>query len=362
MRSIKLPSWSKRLLGFAPLPSPPHVFALDETRLRYGQLAADRQGLRLRAFRQLGLPADSFHNGMLGGPLRDAGAFRELVGAILENLPGGVREASLVIPDAWLRVTYAESGDLPRGGAALDEVLRWKLRRLVPFRVDELRVSATLVAPLPGQEEPRRLLLGFAIEQLLAQLEDAFAAHGVRLGQISNVSLSLLEALAPASEKSARTGGAQAPAASAAWQARGTAPITPVSKDRSSFMALALVEDDGYALIFARRGEPVLHRYKATPAAAADTAPGGSVVRDLRLTRNFLDEHFPGSALETVLLLAPPALEPIWLDRLEQGLGRRAAVVDDTVLPPLRSEDGFTRLPPWREVAPMIGAARRMVA
>ena len=345
MRSIKSPLWSRRLLGFAPLPSPPHVFALDAARLRYGQLAVDRQGLRLRGFRQLALPPDSFHNGLLGGPLRDPGAFRELVGGILDGVPGGVREASLVIPDAWLRVTYAESGDLPRGGAALDEVLRWKLRRLVPFRVDELRIGAAEVSPLPGQEEPRRLLMGFAIEHLLAQIEDAFTAHGVRLGQISNVSLSLLDALG-------------------AGDARGPVAARPAvsQRGRSSFLALTLVEDDGYTLILARRGEPVLHRYKATAAGtAADTAPGGSVVRDLRLTRNFLDEHFPGSALETVLLLAPLPLEPLWLDRLQQGLGRRAAVVDGAVLPPLRSE-ALGALPPWRELAPMIGAARRMIA
>jgi hypothetical protein len=327
------------------LPSPPHVFALDAARLRYGQLIVDRQGLRLRAFRQLALPPDTFHNGLLGGPLRDPGAFRELVGGILDGVPGGVREASLVVPDAWLRVTYAESGELPRGGAALDEVLRWKLRRLVPFRVDELRIGAAEVSPLPGQEEPRRLLMGFAIEQLLAQIEDAFTAHGVRLGQISNVSLSLLDAL-----------GAEAP--------RMPAAVRPAAsqRGRSPFLALTLVEDDGYTLILARRGEPMLHRYKATAgAAAADAAPGGSVVRDLRLTRNFLDENFPGSALETVLLLAPPPLEPLWLDRLQQGLGRRAAVVDSAVLPPLRSE-APSALPPWRELAPMIGAARRMIA
>jgi len=339
--------WSRRLLGFAPLPSPPHVFALDAARLRYGHLAVDRQGLRLRAFRQLALPPDSFHNGLLGGPLRDPGAFRELVGGILDGVPGGVGEASLVIPDAWLRVTYAESGDLPRGGAALDEVLRWKLRRLVPFRVDELRIGAAEVSPLPGQEEPRRLLMGFAIEHLLAQVEDAFTAHGVRLGHVSNVSLSLLDALG-------------------AGDTRGPAPARPAvsQRGRSSFLALTLVEDDGYTLILARRGEPVLHRYKAMTAGsagAADTAPGGSVVRDLRLTRNFLDEHFPGSALETVLLLAPLPLEPLWLDRLQQGLGRRAAVVDGAVLPPLRSE-ALSALPPWRELAPMIGAARRMIA
>jgi hypothetical protein len=334
-----------------PLPSPPHVFALDGARLRYAQLLVERQGVRLRAFRQLALPPDSFQNGMLGGPLRDPGAFRELVGAMLEGIPGGVREASLVVPDAWLRITYSESSDLPRGGAALDEVLRWKLRRLVPFRVDELRIGAAEVSPLPGQEEPRRLLMGFAIEQLLAQIEDAFAAHGVRLGHIGNVSLSLLDAVAPGPQQGAGA------AHSLAAPVRGRSSA-------SSFMALALVEEDGYTLIFARRGEPVLHRYKATGSGGADTAPGpagASVVRDLRLTRNFLDEHFPGSALETVLLLAPSPLEAIWLDRLQQGLGRRAAVVNGAVLPPLRGE-GVSAVPPWREMAPMVGAARRMIA
>src|SRR5260370_35822852 len=107
-------------------------------------------------------------------------------------------------------------------------------------------------------------------------------------------------------------------------------------------MALKLVEDDGYALIFARRGEPVLHRYKAMSGAAADTSPGGAVVRDLRLTRNFLDEHFPGAALDSVLLLAPPPLVPLWLDRLQQGLGRRGAAVDGAVLAPARSGDGLS--------------------
>jgi hypothetical protein len=334
-----------------PLPSPPHVFALDEERLRYAHLVVERQGVRLRAFRQLALPPDSYQNGMLGGPLRDPGAFRELVGALVEALPGGVRGASLVVPDAWLRVTYSESGDLPRPGPALDEVLRWKLRRLVPFRVDELRIGAAEVSPLPGQEEPRRLLMGFAIEQLLAQIEDAFDAHGVRLGHIGNVSLSLLEAVGPGAASAA---GAAHPLASAA---RGRSSA-------SSFMALALVEEYGYTLIFARRGEPVLHRYKATGGGGADTASApasAAVVRDLRLTRNFLDEHFPGSALETVLLLAPAPLEAVWLDRLQQGLGRRASVVNGATLPPVRGE-GFSAVPPWRELAPMIGAARRMIA
>lgn len=321
----------RKLLGYEPVPAPPHAFSIDARRLRYGQFVRDRQGFRLRNWRQAALPADAFHGGLLGGPLRDPAAFAALVGNLLHG--AGVRDASLVVPDAWLRVTFSEITDVPRQAEARDEVLRWKLRRLVPFRVDELRVGAAEVAPLPVQEEPRRLLLGFGVEQLLAQLEDAFAAHHVRLGRITSASLALLSAV-------------QLPAGSAT---------------AGGFSAVVQVEPEGYSLIFARGGEPVLHRYKpftgGTPEGGAQV---GFVTRDLKLTRNFLDEHFPGSTLGPVLLLAPPEEEQSWMDRLREGLGENVVPIDGRTLPSLRSEDPVA--PPWREIAPMLGAVRQEVA
>ena len=310
---------------------PPHVFSLDAGSLRYAQFLRDRQGYRVRGYRSADLPRDTFHSGLLGGPLRHPDGFEELVGGLVRGVQGGrsagIRAASLVIPDAWLRVASTESGEVPRAADQRDEVLRWKLRRLVPFRVDELRVSATEVAPLPRQEEPRRLLLGFAIEQLLAQLEAAFAAHGVRLGYISNTSLSLLAAL---------------------------------DGRRDEILALALVEEHGYTLVFARGGEPILHRYKGFTGAVPEVGRTGLVVRDLKLTRNFLDEQLPGVPLGRVLLLAPPELEPLWVDLLAEGLGEAAGPLDGRSLPPLRAEDAD--VPSWRDLAPMLGAARGEVA
>jgi hypothetical protein len=328
VRSTKLPSSIKRLLGFEPVPVPPHVFALDDERLRHGQFARDRHGFRLRGYREAALPRDPFQHGPLGGPPRDAGAFRELVAGFVKAIPLPIKDASLVLPDAWLRVTFTESGDLPKTADALDEVLRWKLRRLVPFRVDELRIGATEVSPIPGQEEPRRVLLGFGVEQLLTQVEEAFTAAGVRIGQVANASLSLLAAVAPL------------PA--------------------DSFGTLVLVEAEGYTLIFARGDEPVLHRYKAFTGNLPEAARASFVGRDLKLTRNFLDEHFPGSSVGPVLLLAAPELEPAWLDRLEDGLGSPATPLDGRHLPPLRAEEAS--VPAWRDLAPMLGAARQEVA
>jgi hypothetical protein len=323
----------QKLLGYDPVPAPPHAFSLDVRRLRYGQFVRDRHGFRLRNWRQAALPPDSFHSGLLGGPLRDPAAFTALVGGLVQGT--GVRDASLVVPDAWLRVSFSEITDVPRQAEARDEVLRWKLRRLVPFRVDELRVAAAEVAPLPVQEEPRRLLLGFGVEQLLAQVEDAFAAHHVRIGRITSSSLALLSAV--------------------------EIPAT------DGFSAVVQVEPEGYTLIFARGGEPMLHRYKPFTGGMPEGPQVGFVTRDLKLTRNFLDENFPGSTLESVLLLAPPEEEQNWMERLRDGLGGEGTApgtpsiipIDGRTLPSLRSEDPVA--PPWREIAPMLGAVRQEV-
>lgn len=336
MRSTKSPSWTKgigKLLGYDPVPAPPHAFSLDARWLRHGQFVRDRHGFRLRNWRQVALPPDAFHSGLLGGPLRDPAAFTALVGGLVQG--AGIRDASLVVPDAWLRVSFTEITDVPRQSEARDEVLRWKLRRLVPFRVDELRVGGVEVEPLPVQEEPRRMLLGFGVEQLLAQLEDAFAAHHVRIGRITSASLALLSAVEIPTE--------------------------------SGFSAVVQVEPEGYTLIFARDGEPVLHRYKPFTGGMPEGPQVGFVTRDLKLTRNFLDEHFPGSALGPVLLLAPPEEEQNWMERLREGLGERTAPgtfaivpIDGRTLPALRSEDPVA--PPWREIAPMLGAVRQEIA
>ena len=342
MKSTKSHSWTDgpfgRLLGFAPIPAPPQVFSLTPAKLRHAAFARDGAGWRLVDGRELSLPPDAFQHGPLGGPLRDPAAFGGLLAELLQRVAAPVRDASLLIPDAWLRVTFAESGELPKQAAARDEILRWRLKRLVPFRVDELRLSGEEVEPFPRQEEPRRVLLGFAVEALLAQLEQLFAAQGVRIGAISNPSLSLLGAL-------------RAPTAEA---------LTTV----------ALVDETSYTLVFARPTqaglEPVLHRYKAWTGDPSPAARAALVARDLRLTRTFLEENLPGARVADALLVAAPALTGEagvdWLGWLREGLGcpARALTAEQLGAVPGGLPAGVFGWP--LEAAPLLGAACREVS
>ena len=324
MRSTKLPSWTERLLGLEPVAPPPHVFGLGEHELRYGCFRHSSHGFVYERSRSLPLPDGMFEEGPLGAPLRDPGRLQALVEEITRGLAAPIKSASLVIPDSWLRLTFTEIAELPRKRRAREEMLRWKLKRLVPFRVEDLRISAAEVTPFPTQEEPMRMLIGFAIELLMSQIEDAFEAAGIELGRIVNTTLAVAASLEHTAAAHDLTG-------------------------------LVIVHPDGYTLSFYHRGEPLIYRYKASSEAAAS---GSTVRRDLHLTTSFLHQHFPDTPLSQLFLAAPTAEEEKWLEWLYEELEADPEPLAFEHFQISRTQVG----PSWLETAPLLGAASLEVA
>ncbi len=311
--------WTERLLGLDPVPPPPHVFALDARELRYGCFHRGPQGFVYEADEVLEMPAEILGDGPLGAPMRKPQAFHGVLDDLLRRLPNPVKEASLVLPDSWLRLIFTELGELPRKAQARDEMLRWKLKRLVPFRVEDLRISATRVTPFPSQEQPLRLLIGFGIELLISQIEDAFAAAGIKLGRIVNTTLALAASLDHIVE----------------------------ARDLAGLVA---VYPEAYTLSFFRRGEPLLYRYKATGLASAS---GATVHRDLRLTDRFLSQHFAETPLSRMFLAAPHEQEDQWLEWLGDEVAATPEPLAFEHFALSRTQVG----PTWLQAAPLLGAA-----
>ncbi len=178
--SPPLAAVGKRLLGLGAVAAPPHVFALDATTLRYGRFVEADSTWELRELRRAELGADAFQPGVLGGPLREPAAFGERLRQLLALVSAPVREASLVLPDAWLRLTFIESLELPRAAEARDEIVRWKVKRLLPFRVEDLRLVAE---PVPAAAAAERAQA--AARRLRARGVARAARGGVRSGAAS---------------------------------------------------------------------------------------------------------------------------------------------------------------------------------
>ncbi len=326
VRSIKLPSWTKRFFGLEPMPLPPAVFSVDETQLRFARFERQSFGYELADYQAVDLDPDLFAAGPVGGPIHDPERFRSAVAELQEGMEGEVQEGSLILPDPWLRIALVESEDLPRKGEAREEVLKWKLQRTVPFRVEELRVRGTMTSPR-NRFGNGRVLLGFGLEGLLRQLEGVFEDRGIHLGYISSESLTLLSAVRDV--------------------------LSGVELG-----AVAFVSTRGYSLTFVLHGEPVLHRFKALPQMAGDEPPQQLVERDLKLTKMYLGEQFPGGEIGRLLLIGPREIEERWLGWLAGGFGLAAH--------PLRLENlplstAGTEVP-LCEVATLLGAARQEVA
>ncbi|MFP3940584.1 MAG: hypothetical protein ACLF0P_09785 [Thermoanaerobaculia bacterium] len=328
MRSTRSPSSIERLLGLGPLPVPPHAFGCAPEGLAYAAFSRSGPALALEEYRTEALDDGTFQHGLLGGPPREPQSFAEEVRSFVAGIDRPVREATLVVPDAWLRTAFAEVGEIPANGTARQEVLRWKLKRLVPFRVDELRVRAVEVTPVAGQQEPRRLLLGFGVETLLGHLERAFASAGVHLGRITNQGLGALGALdgGPPSEPEELTG-------------------------------IVLAGEGGYTVVFRRGDEPILHRFKTFSRTMPEDARVASVRRDMRLTRTYLEEHWPDAELGKVVLAAPDDMSAAhWAEWLQAGLERQVVVPADGTGLRVQAPQSAAGHPPWPDLLPLAGA------
>lgn len=290
--------------------------------MRYGSFMRSDGGYAFGEQHSVDLAPELFAEGPLGGTLRDVEGFQERLRTLVARITTAVSRASLIVPDRWLRLVFADFDSLPRRKAERDEVLRWKLRRLVPYRLDDLRISDTDLQALNGESAGQRVLVGFGSEMALTQLETAFAAADIHIGCILNHSLGLLSAV------------------HGALSGAGLAVVV-------------LVGAEGYSVQVCRGGRPLLHRFKPLDIAFPPGEVANFIQRDLRLTRVFIAEQLSEESLAGALLVAPPEIADEWSLWLERGFGLAPLVLDAEHLPLV----GDTPPVVWSDVAPMLGAA-----
>ena len=207
-------------------PPPVHAFAPGDDELVYGRLNGRRNAL-VRVERAP-LPGDWFRLGPIGLLQVDRQELSGSLSALTRRLDKVPKQAGLVIPNAWIRSVVLEPGELPQPRDEAEEVVRWRLKKLLPCRPEDVRLDF-----IPSGEEGR-ILVVLALERPLATVEEVFTAAGVHIGRIEPAAVALT-ALLPAS-------------------------ATPV--------VLAVVEERALALVVLAGGKPVLLRHKPLPADA----------------------------------------------------------------------------------------------
>jgi len=114
--------------------------------------------------------------------------------------PGRV---SLILPDNLAKVSIVTLPERPATRKQLLEMLRFKLRRSVPFRLEEAAISSWA---LPGPGPELHLLVAVMMRSVVEQYEAAFEAAGARPGLVDLCTPSLFNLARPDLAKAVASG------------------------------------------------------------------------------------------------------------------------------------------------------------
>jgi len=187
------------------------------------------------------------------GPVGLQAIHEEVMAPVLAKLKGaaeGAGTAAVVVPTGWLRNFLIDVDRLPRREDELLDVVRWRLKKLLPIPPTELRLSVVRVPETDGQ---RRLLVMAGIERAMAAIEACYSAIGVEVGLITTRLFALVPHLT-----------------------ENTIP-TLVMQHEESFLSLLLLVD----------GVPRFLRTKPLPS---NDDGGKTVLREATLTLGFVRE------------------------------------------------------------------------
>lgn len=289
-------------------PPPTTVWLLDST-LVVAVRRDSRKGVHMAAEP---VPDGTFDIGpAVGLQAVDQDKAAGVLATVHERL-GGARRVAVVVPTAWVRMHHLEFEQLPRRTAEMRDVLRWRLKKLLPVNVNDLRLA---IQPQPGgPDDQRAVVCVSALERAIAALESAFSAVNLAPGFIGPRALALSEG----------------------------------DHDDAARPRLIVQEEPGFLSVVLVVSGSI--RFVRTKPVAAGASEAGALEREMRLAENFIRANLDVGGEIAVEIYADQddhaaLLEGWWADR--PGFAVKATWHPPEITPPgLADRIGAVRLAP----------------
>lgn len=147
-----------------------------------GVLAASLQGPgQTLTYAFKGLAADQVLPGVDHSNLRSPEAVKNAVRSAMEQASPTSRAVTIVLPDATTRIFILEFDTLPDNTDEAVAILRFRLRKVVPFDVESARVSHQM---LPREGTKCRVLVAMIPGPVLSEYETAVHEAGYEPGTV----------------------------------------------------------------------------------------------------------------------------------------------------------------------------------
>jgi type IV pilus assembly protein PilM len=122
--------------------------------------------------------------------LRDGSAIRKAIEDALGGISGRSRDVIAILPDTAVRVVLLDFEELPAKPAEAEAVVRFRLKKSLPFNLDDARISYHAYAGGTGL----RTIAAVVLNSVLQEYESAFRDAGYNPGMVMPSMLAALGA------------------------------------------------------------------------------------------------------------------------------------------------------------------------
>jgi type IV pilus assembly protein PilM len=151
-----------------------------------------RTGLALDGYAVEPLPVGAISPGAAEANLIDAAEVRAAVGRVFSRLRAKDEEVALLVPDAVIRVFVLHFDVFPRKPEEAIPILRWRLKKSVPFEADETLISYMRQSP---KENGVDIVTGLARLRIVREYESLVESVGMSPGVVMSSTLAALPLL-----------------------------------------------------------------------------------------------------------------------------------------------------------------------
>ncbi len=151
-----------------------------------------RAGLSLDSFAVEQIPEGTLRPSPIEPNLANAGAVQTALRRVFNQVSGPGQELALLLPDPVVRVFILPFDTFPRRSEEAVPLLRWRLKKSVPFDVDETVVSSMRQG---GKDGSLEIVAALARQRIVREYESIVEAAGMTPGVVLSSSLATLPLL-----------------------------------------------------------------------------------------------------------------------------------------------------------------------
>ena len=187
-----MPSARRLLRSLFTTPGPAVAVSIVPGLVTAVQIESGRKGPTVRGHARLPLPEGAVTPAVQAANLADAPAVAAALDGVLDQLPRRPRRIALLLPDGVARVSMVRFASVPSRATDLDAMIRWQVRKAVPFDVDEAQLDWAPGRATDGGEQEFVVVL--AHRAVVEEYERVCTAAGVHAGLVDLASFSLIDA------------------------------------------------------------------------------------------------------------------------------------------------------------------------